>query len=88
MKGDVASIRAHYIEVRRARLAYIRWRAQLHCTRMRRAGNPAVGEVVMKGGDLPESNSTPCPSTGADNSSASVLTMKGMSECDVIEVLS
>jgi hypothetical protein len=84
MPNDVASIRAHYVEVRRARLAYLRWRAERHRTRVRRAGNSAGGAVGVKGGDLPEPSSTPCPSTEAGDSPASEPPVKGTSQCAAI----
>jgi hypothetical protein len=88
MNRDVASIRAHYAEVRHARLAYIRWRAQVHRTRHHRAGNPAARGVALKGGDLPDPVSTPCPTTEAGDSSASALAVKGTSQCDAVVALS
>lgn len=84
MPNDVASIRAHYVEVRRARLAYIGWRAACHRTRTNRAGNPAEGGVALKGGDLPVQGSTPCPTSEAGDSSASASTVKGTSQCAAI----
>lgn len=84
MDRDVASIRAHYAEVRRARLAYIRWRAACHRTRTHRAGNPAEGGVALKGGNLPDPSSTPCPTTEAGDSPASEPTVKGTSQCAAI----
>ncbi len=88
MSSDITFMRAHYAEVRRARLAYIRWRAACHRTRTHRAGNPAESAVALKGGDLPEPSSTSCPSTEADHSSASEPTLKGTSQCAAIVPLS
>ena len=84
MSSNVASIRSHYAEVRRARLAHIRRCAERHRTRHHRAGNPVARGVALKGGDLPDPSSTPCPTTEAGDSSASALTVKGTSQCAAV----
>jgi hypothetical protein len=83
MGNDIASIRAHYAEVRCARQAYIRWRADLHRTRMRRAGNPAAGGAAVKGGSLPNVDPTSSPTTGASIALAPAI-QEG-SSCDVAD---
>lgn len=82
MRSDVASIRAHYAEVRRARQAYFRWCAHVHSSRMRRAGNPAAGVVVVKGGGPPNVDPRTGPATGA-SAMLAPATQEG-SPCDLI----